>query len=145
MTKIDLNFRLHVGEYTGNAGDSLSWHNNMPFTTKDRDNDPFIRNCAHYQNAGWWFNMCAHSNLNGVYYRWVIFFDWLPLRMRLAALHHFFLAFLRRISSNQSINWAHRSRSDLFIKLNSFSVAASTSETTTMEFIGVSGRDQLIV
>jgi len=62
------NYRLHIGEYSGNAGDSLSWHNEMPFTTKDRDNDPFIRNCAHYQNAGWWFNMCAHSNLNGVYY-----------------------------------------------------------------------------
>jgi len=62
------NYRLHIGEYSGDAGDSLSWHNKMPFTTKDRDNDPFIRNCAHYQNAGWWFNMCAHSNLNGVYY-----------------------------------------------------------------------------
>ena len=62
-------FRLNVTDYTGTAGDSLSWHNGQKFTTKDRDNDPFIRNCADYQKAGWWYNICAHSNLNGVYHR----------------------------------------------------------------------------
>jgi len=61
-------YRLNVTDYTGTAGDSLSWHNGQKFTTKDRDNDPFIRNCADYQKAGWWYNICAHSNLNGVYH-----------------------------------------------------------------------------
>ncbi|KAF3846197.1 hypothetical protein F7725_003275 [Dissostichus mawsoni] len=30
-------YRLRLGQYQGNAGDSLSWHNNKAFTTLDRD------------------------------------------------------------------------------------------------------------
>ncbi|MEQ2276552.1 hypothetical protein XENORESO_014510, partial [Xenotaenia resolanae] len=59
-------YRLRLGQYHGNAGDSLSWHNNKAFTTLDRDKDS---NCAHFQKGGWWYHMCAHSNLNGVWYR----------------------------------------------------------------------------
>ncbi|XP_056144250.1 angiopoietin-related protein 6 [Lampris incognitus] len=62
-------YRLRLGEYHGNAGDSLSWHNNKAFTTLDRDKDGYSGNCAHYQKGGWWYHMCAHSNLNGVWYR----------------------------------------------------------------------------
>ncbi|XP_056433813.1 angiopoietin-related protein 6 [Gadus chalcogrammus] len=62
-------YRLRLGEYQGNAGDSLSWHNNKAFTTLDRDKDGFSGNCAHFQKGGWWYHMCAHSNLNGVWYR----------------------------------------------------------------------------
>ncbi|XP_071389532.1 angiopoietin-related protein 6 [Centroberyx affinis] len=62
-------YRLRLGEYHGNAGDSLSWHNNKAFTTLDRDKDSYSGNCAHYQKGGWWYHMCAHSNLNGVWYR----------------------------------------------------------------------------
>uniref|UniRef100_W5MKM4 Fibrinogen C-terminal domain-containing protein n=1 Tax=Lepisosteus oculatus TaxID=7918 RepID=W5MKM4_LEPOC len=62
-------YRLRLGSYQGDAGDSLSWHNNKAFTTLDRDRDAYTGNCAHYQKGGWWYHMCAHSNLNGVWYR----------------------------------------------------------------------------
>nr|XP_015803989.2 angiopoietin-related protein 6 [Nothobranchius furzeri] len=62
-------YRLRLGQYQGNAGDSFSWHNNKAFTTLDRDKDSYTGNCAHYQKGGWWYHMCAHSNLNGVWYR----------------------------------------------------------------------------
>ncbi|KAJ7992534.1 hypothetical protein DPEC_G00279680 [Dallia pectoralis] len=62
-------YRLRLGEYQGNAGDSLSWHSNKAFTTLDKDKDAYSGNCAHFQKGGWWYHMCAHSNLNGVWYR----------------------------------------------------------------------------
>lgn len=62
-------YKLRVGRYHGNAGDSLTWHNGKQFTTLDRDHDVYTGNCAHYQKGGWWYNSCAHSNLNGVWYR----------------------------------------------------------------------------
>lgn len=34
-------FRLRLGTYRGNAGDSLSSHNGKQFTTLDRDKDAF--------------------------------------------------------------------------------------------------------
>ncbi|XP_006005130.1 angiopoietin-related protein 1a [Latimeria chalumnae] len=62
-------YRLRLGVYQGNAGDSMIWHNGKQFTTLDRDKDAFSGNCAHFHKGGWWYNACAHSNLNGVWYR----------------------------------------------------------------------------
>ncbi|XP_048377818.1 angiopoietin-related protein 6 [Stegostoma tigrinum] len=62
-------YRLRLGHYHGNAGDSFSWHNGKQFTTLDRDRDLYSGNCAHYQKGGWWYYTCAHSNLNGVWYK----------------------------------------------------------------------------
>ncbi|XP_025733908.1 angiopoietin-related protein 1 [Callorhinus ursinus] len=62
-------FRLRLGTYQGNAGDSMMWHNGKQFTTLDRDKDMYAGNCAHFHKGGWWYNACAHSNLNGVWYR----------------------------------------------------------------------------
>ncbi|KAL3866691.1 hypothetical protein ACJMK2_043972 [Sinanodonta woodiana] len=62
-------YMLHVSDYNGDAGDSLSYHNLMKFSTKDLDNDLHIRNCAAENKAGWWYNQCYSSHLNGVYHK----------------------------------------------------------------------------
>ena len=58
-------YRLTLGSYSGDAGDSLEYHNGETFVTKDRDN---AHHCARARMAGWWFDQCNFSNLNGVYY-----------------------------------------------------------------------------
>ena len=65
-----VNYKLHLGGYSGTAGDSLaSEHNGMPFSTRDRDNDylPGASCAARYDGTGWWFNCCIKCNLNGPY------------------------------------------------------------------------------
>ena len=52
----------------GNAGDSLSYHNGMAFSTKDSDNDTNGGNCATSYKGTWWYKSCYLSNLNGHYY-----------------------------------------------------------------------------
>ncbi|KAG5285432.1 hypothetical protein AALO_G00003300 [Alosa alosa] len=61
-------YRLRLGTYQGNAGDSLTSHNGKQFTTLDRDKDAFSGNCAHFHKGGWWYNACGQANLNGVWY-----------------------------------------------------------------------------
>ncbi|XP_034665996.1 fibrinogen C domain-containing protein 1-like isoform X2 [Drosophila subobscura] len=57
-----------LGEYSGTAGDSLTGHLSMKFSTLDRDNDIHEkRNCAD-NGGGWWFLNCIFSSLNGNYY-----------------------------------------------------------------------------
>ncbi|XP_055865173.1 fibrinogen C domain-containing protein 1 [Biomphalaria glabrata] len=59
-------YKLQIGNYSGNAGDDLSPHNNMFFTTFDRDNDVASDlNCAEQCSGAWWYKSCHDSNLNG--------------------------------------------------------------------------------
>ena len=46
----------------------MSYNNNRPFTTKDRDNDVWPENCAVFHRSGWWHGRCTSANLNGRYY-----------------------------------------------------------------------------
>ncbi|XP_065360386.1 angiopoietin-related protein 7-like [Calliphora vicina] len=64
------NYKLiKVGKYSGNAGDSFSYHQGFNFSTKDRDNDEdSTNNCAEDKKGAWWYKSCMWSNLNGKYY-----------------------------------------------------------------------------
>ncbi|GFX15348.1 techylectin-5A [Trichonephila clavipes] len=57
-------YTLHIGSYTsGEAGDSLTYHNGYKFSTRDKNN----QFCAQEREAGWWYDYCTKSNLNGVF------------------------------------------------------------------------------
>ena len=61
-------YRMHVTGYSGDAGDSMYAHDTLRFSTYDRDQDADNeRNCAVLREGAWWYNACAHSNLNGRY------------------------------------------------------------------------------
>ncbi|KAH3742426.1 ficolin-2-like [Dreissena polymorpha] len=83
-------YRLSVANYSGTAGDSLSYSNNMAFTVKDRDNDMYNDNCATWLQSAWWFNICRQADLNGPYggdryIRGLIWYYWLGERESLAS------------------------------------------------------------
>ena len=68
------NYQLSISGFNGiTAKDPFvtgSLLNGMPFTTKDRDNDNWGRNCANDRigrAGGWWYNSCSHIFLNNQY------------------------------------------------------------------------------
>ena len=58
-------YQLVVADYSGNAGDSLSYHSHFNFSTKDHLNS---HQCASAYKGAWWYNNCHTSNLNGLYH-----------------------------------------------------------------------------
>ena len=58
-------YTLNVSGHSGNAGDSLLYHNGMKFSTIDKDQDTGPGHCALAFQAGWWYRRCHNSNLNG--------------------------------------------------------------------------------
>ena len=58
----DQGYGLHIGGYSGTAGDSLTPIgktnlNGMKFSTNDRDNDNSnSTHCSRRWKGGWWFN-----------------------------------------------------------------------------------------
>ncbi|XP_068102733.1 microfibril-associated glycoprotein 4-like [Hyperolius riggenbachi] len=63
-------YTLNVeGFIDGGAGDSLSYHNGMKFSTYDSDRDEYLQNCASISAGGFWYRACHLANLNGPYLR----------------------------------------------------------------------------
>ena len=65
-------YRLKVYFYddpASTAGDPLSnYHQFLPFSTFDNDNDYAPQNCAIEHSGGWWYRDCDNGNLNGFFH-----------------------------------------------------------------------------
>ena len=62
------NYQLDIGSYAGTAGDSLSYHNGMQFSTHDRDNDLRSPSCiSTHGYGGFWHNNCMRVGVNNYY------------------------------------------------------------------------------
>ncbi|XP_034049303.1 microfibril-associated glycoprotein 4-like [Thalassophryne amazonica] len=63
-------YRMHVsGFINGGAGNSLTHHNGMKFSTFDKDQDTWSKSCAKVYYGGFWYGSCHYANPNGIY-RW---------------------------------------------------------------------------
>ncbi|XP_048045013.1 microfibril-associated glycoprotein 4-like isoform X1 [Megalobrama amblycephala] len=62
-------YKLHVSGFVdGGAGDSLTYHNGMKFSTFDKDQDlQGSENCALKWGGGFWFKDCYNTNPTGQY------------------------------------------------------------------------------
>lgn len=50
-----------LGNYTGSAGDSMTYHLGQKFSTKDRENDANDKeNCAVKYRGAWWYKACHY-------------------------------------------------------------------------------------
>merc|ERR1711970_929539 len=74
----DQKYRIFVDGYSGDAGNSFKYHNNMMFSTFDSDNDESSGECAAArESVGWWYKSCDHVLLTGPYrYAGETFADW---------------------------------------------------------------------
>lgn len=65
-------YELHVGGYSGTAGNAMGIHNKLGFTTIDQDNDIAGGNCAQKYAGGWWYagtSCVGGATLNHRYYQ----------------------------------------------------------------------------
>ncbi|XP_060893340.1 tenascin isoform X3 [Labrus mixtus] len=60
-------YKVHVGGYSGSAGDSMTYHHGRPFSTYDHDNDIAVTNCALSYKGAFWYKNCHRVNLMGRY------------------------------------------------------------------------------
>uniref|UniRef100_A0A8C0G6N4 Angiopoietin like 4 n=1 Tax=Chelonoidis abingdonii TaxID=106734 RepID=A0A8C0G6N4_CHEAB len=58
-----------LGPVSGELENALGDFRQLPFSTRDQDNDfKADTNCAKHLSGGWWFSTCGHANLNGKYF-----------------------------------------------------------------------------
>ena len=58
------NYQLTIGGYSGNAVDVMVYHNGLPFSTYDVDNDGWpYGSCAIETGGGFWYGFCANTRL----------------------------------------------------------------------------------
>ncbi|XP_020793150.2 tenascin [Boleophthalmus pectinirostris] len=74
-------FTLTLSGYSGNAGDSMRYHNGRPFSARDKDPDPLGIHCSRAYMGGWWYKNCYKTNLNGLYginsnNQGIVWIDW---------------------------------------------------------------------
>ncbi|XP_066471433.1 tenascin-X isoform X2 [Tiliqua scincoides] len=74
-------YRLHLGSYSGTAGDAFGYHSGSVFSTRDRDPNRLIIPCAVSYRGAWWYRNCHYTNLNGLYgnnrdHQGVNWFNW---------------------------------------------------------------------
>ncbi|XP_069802159.1 fibrinogen-like protein 1-like protein [Dendropsophus ebraccatus] len=73
LDKEENGYALRLGRYSGTAGDSLTIfdsntvHDNMKFSTKDKDQDRSSSHCAS-SYSGWWYDNCHNVHLNAKNY-----------------------------------------------------------------------------
>mmetsp|Transcript_51409 Transcript_51409/g.137202 ORF Transcript_51409/g.137202 Transcript_51409/m.137202 type:complete len:282 (-) Transcript_51409:103-948(-) len=61
-------YRVLFDDYSGTAGDALTYHSGCNFSTWDADHDKSPSdNCAEECFGGWWYNACHKADLNGLY------------------------------------------------------------------------------
>ncbi|XP_016122098.1 microfibril-associated glycoprotein 4-like [Sinocyclocheilus grahami] len=62
-------YKLQISGFKdGGAGDSLTYHNAQKFTTLDKDQDSYDKNCAKMFLGAFWYSAGCHTaNPNGVY------------------------------------------------------------------------------
>ncbi|KAG9335390.1 hypothetical protein JZ751_005312 [Albula glossodonta] len=60
-------YKMHLGSYSGTAGDSMTYHQGRPFSTYDHDNDIAVTNCALSYKGAFWYKNCHRVNLMGRY------------------------------------------------------------------------------
>uniref|UniRef100_A0A3B3ZMQ5 Fibrinogen C-terminal domain-containing protein n=1 Tax=Periophthalmus magnuspinnatus TaxID=409849 RepID=A0A3B3ZMQ5_9GOBI len=60
-------YTLTLSGYSGNAGDSMRYHNGRPFSARDKNPDPLGIHCSRSYMGGWWYKNCYKTNLNGLY------------------------------------------------------------------------------
>ncbi|GBO14796.1 Techylectin-5A, partial [Araneus ventricosus] len=57
------NYKLHIEDYSGDAGDALKPHNGEDFYTKDK---PGKSEGSGMHKGGWWLDVYPSTNLNGL-------------------------------------------------------------------------------